>query len=226
MDFDQQILTDFLGYVAAFAVFLTFCTRTMLALRLIAILSNVAFISYALAASLVPILILHGALLPLNVLRLIQMQRQVNAVGKDAVAVEGEARFDWLLPMAERRNLDDGALLFAKGDSAESLYVVVNGEIVLPEVDVVLGPGEMLGEIGLFLQDRRRTTSARARGRAELAEVTEKQVEKLYFDNPKFAYRLIRMVTQRLIENLSRLERDRGPSSIVEAGDAPGRSAT
>ena len=68
---DADALTvDALGYLAAGIVFLTFCMKTMLTLRVIAIVSNVAFIAYALAAGLTPILVLHGALLPMNVMRL------------------------------------------------------------------------------------------------------------------------------------------------------------
>lgn len=217
MGLTEPTLVDALGYLAAACVFLTFCMRTMLPLRLVAIASNIAFISYAIAASLAPILILHGALLPLNILRLIQMQRQVASVGATPETPDGDDRFDWLIPLAEPRKLAPGERLFERGDEAESLYVIIGGEIELPEIGVRLGPGAMLGEIGLFAEDRRRTTSARAKGPVELAELTERRVERLYFDNPRFAYRLIRMVTQRLIENLARAEEratGRRPDSV------------
>jgi hypothetical protein len=46
----------------------------MLRLRCIAVLSNIAFISYALSAGLLPILVLHCVLLPTNVIRLLQLE--------------------------------------------------------------------------------------------------------------------------------------------------------
>ncbi len=65
------------GYVAAGLVFATFCTRRMVPLRALAIASNVAFIGYGYLGELWPILILHAAMLPMNMLRLRQeMLRQ------------------------------------------------------------------------------------------------------------------------------------------------------
>jgi hypothetical protein len=63
---------DGYGYVASALVLATFSMRSMRALRVTAIASNVAFILYATLAHLQPILILHGLLLPLNCARLLQ----------------------------------------------------------------------------------------------------------------------------------------------------------
>lgn len=66
--------TDLLGYLAAALVLMTFSVRSIVALRAVAIASNVAFIGYAAAAGLTPVLVLHGVLLPLNAWRLWQTQ--------------------------------------------------------------------------------------------------------------------------------------------------------
>jgi len=65
-------LTELLGYAAAGLVLATFSARSIIALRVLAIASNVMFIAYATAAHLPPILILHALLLPINLLRLWQ----------------------------------------------------------------------------------------------------------------------------------------------------------
>jgi len=65
---------DWLGYLAAMLVFCSFYARTIVVLRLVAITSNMAFIGYAFAKSLYPVLILHVVLLPLNCLRLAQLR--------------------------------------------------------------------------------------------------------------------------------------------------------
>jgi hypothetical protein len=67
--------TDLFGYVASILVFGTFYMKRMLPLRLTAIASNLAFLSYAWSHHLTPVLLLHGALLPLNVLRLAEQRR-------------------------------------------------------------------------------------------------------------------------------------------------------
>jgi hypothetical protein len=63
-------LVDFSGYVASSLVFLTFYMRGMVSLRLIALCSNVAFLFYAGWLHLAPIVMLHSALIPINVCRL------------------------------------------------------------------------------------------------------------------------------------------------------------
>jgi hypothetical protein len=76
------------GWISAVLVFSTFFMKTMIPLRLIGIARNVAFMSYALLGlqygvfgQLYPILVLHAGLLPLNVIRLRQVRRLVDAVG-------------------------------------------------------------------------------------------------------------------------------------------------
>ena len=63
-------MSDFTGYVASTLVLLTFMTKDMRLLRAVAILSNLAFISYGALAWLPPVLALHLLLLPINILRL------------------------------------------------------------------------------------------------------------------------------------------------------------
>lgn len=64
------------GYIASSLVFLTFYMRRMVPLRLVALCSNVAFLAYAVALHLAPIAILHGALIPVNIIRLIGALRE------------------------------------------------------------------------------------------------------------------------------------------------------
>ncbi len=62
-----------IGYVASMLVLAAFCVRGMLALRVLAIASNAAFIAYAVLAGLQPVLLLHVLLLPLNAWRLFEV---------------------------------------------------------------------------------------------------------------------------------------------------------
>ena len=62
--------TEPIGYLASALVLATFCMRDMVALRWMAITSNLAFIAYSALADVGPVLVLHLLLLPVNVLRL------------------------------------------------------------------------------------------------------------------------------------------------------------
>lgn len=68
--------TSIVGYLASSLVLATFCMKSMRLLRLMAIASNVGFITYAVTAGLAPILLLHVALLPINIVRLTQIERE------------------------------------------------------------------------------------------------------------------------------------------------------
>ena len=70
-----ELGNDASGYIASALVLLTFCMTSMRPLRMVAIASNVAFIAYAITAHLHPVLLLHSILLPVNALRLLQIER-------------------------------------------------------------------------------------------------------------------------------------------------------
>lgn len=61
------------GYIAFVLVFSAFYMKDMASLRVLAICSNVAFLVFASSMHLVPVIILHAVLLPLNVWRLIAL---------------------------------------------------------------------------------------------------------------------------------------------------------
>lgn len=63
---------DMIGFLAGSLVLTTFCMKSMLRLRIVAVLSNIAFVAYALIEGLLPVLVLHGMLLPINAIWLLQ----------------------------------------------------------------------------------------------------------------------------------------------------------
>ena len=63
---------DLLGYSAGVAVLAAFCMSSIVPLRIVAILSNLLFVSYGLLAHLYPVCLLHAILLPINLLKLAQ----------------------------------------------------------------------------------------------------------------------------------------------------------
>jgi hypothetical protein len=72
----EMVANDFIGYLACLLVFLTFYQKSMVALRVTALLSNIVFIAYAARMDLQPILLLHTLLLPINLVRLFALTWQ------------------------------------------------------------------------------------------------------------------------------------------------------
>ena len=71
---------DWLGCAASACVLLTFCMQSMFRLRLTALLSNIAFISYGWVGRLMPILVLHCMLLLINSIGLAHALRNWTSV--------------------------------------------------------------------------------------------------------------------------------------------------
>jgi hypothetical protein len=84
-----------LGYAASAAVLATFLMRRMRPLRLLAILSNVLFVSYGYLEHILPVLLLHIALLPINAARLVAAYQQLDGFARPALRPDAPR---WTLP--------------------------------------------------------------------------------------------------------------------------------
>jgi CRP/FNR family transcriptional regulator, cyclic AMP receptor protein len=195
-------IIDLIGFIASGLVFLTFCMRTILPLRLVAIASNVFFITYGAAASLFPILFLHLTLLPMNLWRTwqqIYMRRRMRAALIDTPNIE------MLLPFMTSENVPDGNVIFEKGDVADRLYIVVEGRVQIEDIGKTISKGQIFGEIGLFSDQRTRTATARADGPTQVTWIDRDTIIRLYRDHPDFSLMLTRLIASRLIENQNHL---------------------
>src|SRR5262245_36712586 len=154
MPFEPGLLpwVDLLGYAASLLVLTTFCMNTMLPLRWVAIGSNVLFVLFGYFARIYPVMILHVVLFPVNVVRLLQIYRLV----RDSLDPHGSTlSFQNLLPFMTKRHLRSGATLVNKGDMADRLFYLQKGTIEIMELGKTLGPGSVIGEIGVFAPDHR-----------------------------------------------------------------------
>lgn len=190
-----------MGYLASALVLTTFCMKTMVPLRAVAILSNVAFIAYALDDGLYPVLLLHLVLLPLNLLRTVEMLRLRRRVEQVA---SRDFSFDWLRPFLKATQVRTGQIIFRKGDRADRLFLVLRGEVLIEEIGISLKTGDIFGEIGLFSADRCRTQSVRARTAVELLWISNLELNQICAKYPEFAFYFLRLITSRLISNAAR----------------------
>ena len=189
---------EYSSYLASVLVFVAFFMKSIVPLRLIAMASNIAFVSYAAGAGIMPILILHGALLPLNVVRIVQHLKLVRRV-RDAA--ENEPDIEKLLPFMGRRELGKGEVIFRKGDSADNMYCLGRGSVEFPEVGVLITEGQVFGEIALFLEDNRRTATAICAEPCEVFSLSGKKVQELVITDPAFGLFLSKLIAARLHEN-------------------------
>jgi CRP/FNR family cyclic AMP-dependent transcriptional regulator len=206
-------ILEALGYLASGLVVLTFCMKTMMPLRIVAIGSNLAFIAYGLDGRLIPILVLHSILLPLNTLRLYQMHRLLKKIRK---AAEGDLSLEGLLPFMSRRRVKRGEVLFRKGDRAQGMFYVASGRVQFEELGKSVATGAVLGEISMFSPSKQRTATAVCETDGELLVMSDDKVKELYYQNPEFGFNLVQLITKRLIENCETAEASSGRWPHVE----------
>ena len=181
----------------------TLLMRTMVPLRVAGIISDVFFIGYGVLSNTVTTLILYILLLPINIFRLAQMLKLVK---KARVAAQGDLSMDWLKPFMNRRKYSKGDVLFRKGDRANEMFFTVTGKFLVTELAIELPPGRLVGELAFLSPDNRRTQSLECTEDGEVLAITYDRLLEIYFQNPEFGYYFLRLSTERLLQNIARLE--------------------
>ena len=195
--------TAFFTSGASLFIVATASTKTMVPLRILAIIANCFLIVYfALAHAFLPLLLQLFAL-PINAYRLYQMFVLIRGVRE---AVQGKPSLDWLRPFMTERHFRKGDLLFAKGEPADAMFCTLTGRYVLLELGVEVERGEVVGELAMLSPDNKRTATLECIEDGNVLSITYEQVEELYYQNPTFGFYFLRLATARLFDNVARLE--------------------
>lgn len=196
-------IPELLGYLATAFNIAAYSMRTMIPLRILAIMSNAVFVVYGATGGIYPVLVLHAILLPLNAYRLRQMVRLVRSI-RDADL--GAMQTDWLKPFMARRRYRAGDELFRRNDVADELYIPLSGRFVLRESGISVPFGQMVGELGFLAPDNRRTQTLACATDGDVLAISYDDLRQLFFQNPAFGFYFLRLTTGRLFDNLGRLE--------------------
>jgi hypothetical protein len=194
---------EFFAVIGAIFYVATYAMQTMVPLRIAGIVSALFFILYGYFAKSYPTLFMYLFLLPLNVFRLRQMLVLVKKVKASAT---GDLSMNWLKPFMTRRQYFRGDLLFQKGDVADEMYYTVTGKFRLPELGIDIAPGALVGEMGLLAPENRRTASLECVEDGEVLTLSYEKLRELYFQNPQFGFYFLKLTSERLLENIGRLE--------------------
>lgn len=201
-------LANMLALTGAVFFVATLLVRTIVPLRVIGIISNVFFIAYGALAGSMATFFLYLLSLPINAIRLRQM---LTLVKKARVSAQGDLSMDWLRPFMTPRKYHQGDVLFHKGDPANEMFLTITGKFLVSEIGIELPPGRMMGELGFVDPKNRRTQTVECIENGDVLTITYEKLLELYFQNPEFGYYFLRLTTERLMQNISRLE------GVVEA---------
>jgi CRP/FNR family transcriptional regulator, cyclic AMP receptor protein len=189
-------MTALLAYVASALTVGSLGMKTMLPLRIVALIGNVIFVAYGALEHLWFVLALNLIILPVNIWRLIEIRRLVSSVR--AAASENHI-FDALMPFARRVTPRRGEVIIRKGDPSDALYLVLEGSLWVEEAATELGAGTVVGEIGVLSGTRRRTATVVAKTDCVLARISADDFQQVYFTHPSVGLSLVRLVIDRLV---------------------------
>ena len=181
----------------------TLMMRTIVPLRVIGIISIAFFIAYGVVAGAVSTLLLYLFSLPVNIIRLRQM---LTLVRKARSSAQGDLSMDWLRPYMTPRKYKKDDILFRKGDVANEMFLTVTGKFLVTELGIELPPGRLMGELGFAAPKNRRTQTIQCLESGDVLSITYETLLELYFQNPEFGYYFLRLTTERLLQNIARLE--------------------
>jgi CRP-like cAMP-binding protein len=113
---------------------------------------------------------------------------------------------EWLKPFMTERRYRRGDRLFKKGDAAAEMLLTVTGKFLVKEIGVELPPGRLMGELGFLTPNNRRTGTVECIEDGQVLTIAYERLLEIYFQNPQFGYYFLVLTSQRLLENISRLE--------------------
>ena len=206
MHFDITTAIGMLGGVFYLA---SHYMKDMVPLRVLALASSTLLLLFSVLHThfditeliVLPEFILNFILLPINAKRLIEIIRLIKQI--EQATVESPVT-EWLLPHMHLRTHKAGEVLFRKGDKADELMYVASGKLKLQGIDHSIGPGELIGEIGLFSAEKVRTMTVVCDTDCELYHMTDQQIYRLYYQNPKLGFFFMKLIVERLLRDVKR----------------------
>src|SRR5713226_9081165 len=196
-------LANMLALVGVIFFVATLLMQTMVPLRIANMVGCAFFVGFGALAGNVTTFLLYLLLLPINAFRLHQM---LNLVKKARSATQGDTSMEWLKPFMTERKYRKGDILFEKDDAAHEMLLTVTGKFLVKEISVELPPGRLMGELGFLTPDNRRTATIECIADGQVLTITYEKLLEIYFQNPQFGYYFLVLTSQRLLENIARLE--------------------
>ena len=196
-------LANMLALIGAVFFVATLLTQTMVPLRVANMVGCAFFAAFGLLTGTITTFLLYLLMVPINAYRLRQM---LVLVKKARGATRGDTSMEWLKPFMTERKYRKGNVLFKKGDVANEMLLTVTGKFLVKEIGVELPPGRLMGELGFLAPDNRRTATIECTEDGHVLTITYEKLLEIYFQNPQFGYYFLVLTSQRLLENVARLE--------------------
>jgi hypothetical protein len=196
-------LANMFALIGAIFFVATLLTQTMVPLRVANMIGCAFFAGFGALTGTVTTFLLYLLMVPINAYRLRQM---LNLVKMARGATQGDTSMEWLKPFMSERKYRKGDVLFKKDDVAQEMFLTVTGKFLVTEIKVELPPGRLMGELGFLSPDNKRTATVECLEDGHVLTITYEKLLEIYFQNPQFGYYFLVLTSQRLLENIARLE--------------------
>jgi len=203
---------------ASVFVVATLSMRTMIPLRIFAILTNLVLIGTAIPNHNYLVIMVQTLAIGLNSYRLHQMLQLVRDVKK---SVNSDLSMEWLKPFMTERRCATGEVLFYKDEKAEDMLYIVSGRFKLVESGIELPVGAIVGELGMLSPSNVRTQTLECVEAGLILSVSYSKVEELYVQNPAFGFYFLRLASARLFQNIGTLEQRLAQQTAAVSAAAP-----
>jgi CRP/FNR family transcriptional regulator, cyclic AMP receptor protein len=190
---------ELIGIAAAAASLYAAHARTMIPLRIAAIVANALAMSYSFLHGTYPTFALNAILLPINAWRLRAMLNLIRNINE---ATEGDMNVDWLLPYTRPVHFKAGDVIMHRGEYATAAFYITSGEVEMVEINQSYKKGTLVGEIGLFAPQGTRNMTIRCTTDVDAAQIDYDRFKELYFQNPQFGFRLLHLIVARMQTNV------------------------
>jgi CRP/FNR family transcriptional regulator, cyclic AMP receptor protein len=197
-------------------VFAASFVRTMVPLRALMVASNILLLASAVMAKEPANVVLYLLLIPVNTYRLAEIHRLTRRV--EQAAAHGDTSGLWLRPYMKAHKFKAGHVLFAKGDAADWIYLLAEGELELVEIGKRVPSGEIFGEIACFAPGGRRSLTARCVTDCVILSITREVFKQLYFEEPRLAFHISNLIAERLSADIERLRKEAETPRVLTNG--------
>ncbi|GLR90792.1 Crp/Fnr family transcriptional regulator [Bradyrhizobium iriomotense] len=196
-------LANLFAVVGAFFFVATLLMQTMVPLRVANMIGCALFAIYGLLSGNTSTFLLYLLLVPINGVRLRQMLKLVK---KARHATQGDMSMEWLKPFMTERKYRRGDTLFKIHDPANEMFLTVTGKFLVKEINIEIPPGRLMGELGFLTPNNQRTGTVECIEDGQVLTITYERLLEIYFQDPQFGYYFLVLASQRLLENISRLQ--------------------
>ena len=195
-----------IGYLGTVLTVAASAMSTMIPLRIVALMASLAVITYGFLIGSMPVVLTEAIQIPFNAFRLYQMVRLVRDVER---AAGGDLSLDWLKPFGQGRHFRAGETLFCQGEPANELFYVESGLFRIPEHGIAVGPGAIVGELGMLSPGNLRTGSLVRVEAGSARCIAYSEVKQLYYQNPEFGFYFLKLTSERLFQSTLKPSPDR-----------------